>query len=462
MERLHLLDAEFLHLEDRSALMHIAALCVFEGEVPSDAEFRRLFEAKLHLAPRYRQRVRFVPLELGRPVWVDDPHFDFAYHVRRTALPAPGDARALNTLMGRVMEQQLDRERPLWEWWIVEGLSGGRWAVISKIHHAIVDGVSGIDLLSLMLDRDPNPKLPEPVPWTPEPEPSGAAKVLDAWDGLAHDIKSWGNRISHQLSHPREAARTVVETSQGLLALFQRMRLSGRLSIEGPLSPHRVFASASLSLDDIRVIRKVHGGTINDVVLAALTSGYRALLAAHGDDVDTAEVRTLIPVSVRKPEAASVRDNRFSGIICELPVKLKDPCLQLAAIKEATSELKRSHMAEAGEWMFDVGDLAPPMLVGPLSRLAARIGHELPQHTINTITTNVPGPQFPLYGLGRRQLACYPYVPIVHGARVGTAVLSYDGQVGIGVTGDRESVPDVQLLARATEDAIAQLLATHP
>jgi diacylglycerol O-acyltransferase / wax synthase len=459
MERMGTLDAEFLHLEDGIAHMHIAGISVFEGPAPTIDDLLGLLTAKMHLIPRYRQRVRTVPAELGRPVWVDDPHFNLSYHVRNTALPQPGDDATLCRLMGRLMSQPLDRNRPLWESWLVEGLSEGRWALISKVHHCMVDGISGVDLLSVLLDIEREVELPEPQPWVPQPEPSPVARVLDAWSGLAHDVAGIAGRLPGVVRNPLGLVRTVGATGEGLLHLGQHLGTTPPLSIEGPIGPHRVWTHSSASIDEVRRIRKTLGGTLNDVVLGAVANGYRELLLSRGEDADLAVIRTLVPVSVRTEDARGVFDNRVSAILYELPVHLADPVERLEAVRAQMSELKESHMAEAGDVVTALGDLAPPMVVGTVSRLAIRIMHTLPQRSVNTVTTNVPGPQFPLYCLGREMLEYRPYVPISHGVRVGTAILSYNGRLAFGVTGDLDTAPDVSVLATGIRSGIDALLA---
>ncbi len=457
MERLSLLDAQFLNIEDASSPMHIACLSVFEGPAPSTAQLFALFAAKLASIPRYRQRVRFLPLELGRPVWIDDVDFDLAYHVRRTALPTPNDDAALCALMGRLMSQRLDRARPLWEAWVVEGLESEHWALISKVHHCMVDGISGMDLLSALLDRERVASLPPVESWTPAPEPSRTLLVRDAWQGLAEDASAWAGKLSEGLRHPFKGARRVLETSAGLIAFARHLDITPKLSIEGAIGAHRVYAHAATSLDEIRAIRKSCGGTFNDVVLAAISGGYRALLLHRAEDADHALLRSLIPVSVRTEAAKGVVDNRVSAVLCELPVHLADPAERLRAVNTQMAKLKVSGMAQAGEWLTDIGNLAPPMLVGPITRFATRVMHRLPQRAINTVTTNVPGPAFPLYCLGREMLASYPYVPITQGMRIGIAVLSYNGRVAFGVTGDFDTAQDLGVLAAGIEDSIREL-----
>ncbi|HKH88710.1 MAG TPA: wax ester/triacylglycerol synthase family O-acyltransferase [Acidimicrobiales bacterium] len=457
MERLNALDAEFLHLEDGYVNMAIAGSCVFEGPPPPFAELERLVASKIHQIPRYRQHVRPVPFELGRPIWVDDPHFDLGYHLRHTALPAPGDDAAFCRLMGRIMSQPLDRARPLWETWVVEGLEGDRWAVVFKIHHCMVDGIAGVELLAVMLDFQRDAVIGEPLPWTPKPEPAGVMKVLDAWSGLLSDTFAAVRGVPESLLHPADALRSTLATAEGAVRFARRLAPTKPLSIEGPIGPHRSWAHSSASLADVKVIRSAFGGTVNDVVLAAVSGGYRALLAERGDDPDKAVVRSLVPVSTRHEDARGVPDNRVSALLYELPVHLDDPVERLEVVHAQMSKLKTSHISEAGEAVATIGNLAPPMLVGPASRLVIRSMGVLGQHSLNTVTTNVPGPQFPLYCLGRQMLEYRPYVPISHGLRVGTAILSYNGNIFFGVTGDYETMPDVGVLATAVASGIDEL-----
>lgn len=462
MDTLSTLDAEFLHLEDGISHMHIAGACVFEGPPPTMDELTRLVHGKMSQIPRYRQRVRSVPLELGRPIWADDPHFDLCYHLRRTALPSPGDDDTFRVLMGRLMSQPLDRHRPLWETWLVEGLEGGQWALIFKVHHCMVDGVAGAELLQVLLDPEPRTEIPDPVPWEPTPEPSGAAKVLGAWAGLARDATATARVIPQAVTHPFETAQTVVPTAQGVIRWLSHLGTTTPLSVEGTIGPHRSWAHASVPLADVKAVGKAFGGTVNDVVLTGVTGGYRDLLVKQGDDVENAVLRSLVPVSVRQEDARGVLDNRVTAMLYELPVGVSDPVERLHLVREELGALKGSKMAEAGAAMTGLGDLAPPAAIGTVSRLVARAMRRLPQRSINTVTTNVPGPQFPLYCLGREMVEYRPFVPIYQGVRVGTAILSYNGTVFFGVTGDYASTPQVDVVADGTVHAIRELVDRIP
>ena len=457
MERMDTLDAEFLHLEDGIAHMHIGAACLFANPPPSFDDIVGMIAAKLHLIPRYRQRVRSVPLELGRPLWVDDPHFNLAYHLRHTALPAPGDDATFCRLMGRIMSQPLDRDRPLWETWLVEGLEGGHWALVPKVHHCMVDGIAGVELLRVMLDLQADTEAVVPEPWEPEPEPHGAVKVIDAWGGLATDVIAIARQLPRAITHPADTIRSAIGTARGFARLAGGLGATPPLSIEGSIGPHRTWAQSSASLGDVRAIRAAFAGTINDVVLAAVSGGYRELLLSRGEDADRAIVRSLVPVSTRHDDGHGTPGNRASALLYDLPVQVTDPVERLEVVHEQMTELKASHMAEAGEAVTAIGNLAPPMVVGPLSRMVVRATHRLSQRSVNTITTNVPGPQFPLYCLGREMLEYRPFVPITHGVRLSTAILSYNDRLFFGITGDYATAPDVDVLALGASAGIEQL-----
>ena len=459
-DRLSPLDASFLHVEDDVSHMHIGSVAVFEGPQPPFADLVDMVESKLDLVPRYRQRVRFVPLELGRPVWVDDEHFNLEYHLRHTALPSPGGETDLRKLVGRVMSQQLDRARPLWEIWVVEGLEDGRWAMIAKTHHALVDGVSGTDLLAVIMDLSPDAERPEHASaWTPSPSPSGLELMVDALENVIRSPYEQMRAFRAQTRVLRRLLGYAGEVASGLVSMGGLVRPTPLSTLNGPLGPHRRYAWASTSVDDIKQVRKALGGTFNDVVLASITNGFRELLLARDEDVERV-VRTLVPVSVRPRDSSGKAvgdgtfENKVSAMFAELPVELEDPVLRLHAISEQMKDLKESKQAVAGEALTSMSGFAPPMLLALGMRLATRAG----QRNVNTVTTNVPGPQFPLYAAGRRMMRAFPYVPLAGQVRLGVAIFSYDGEVNFGITGDYDSTADIDVLAGGIEDGMTQML----
>jgi diacylglycerol O-acyltransferase len=458
-DRLSPLDSSFLHVEDRVSHMHIGSIAIFEGPEPPFEQFVAMVEGKLPLVPRYRQVVREVPLELGRPVWVDDPDFNIDYHLRHTALPAPGGEDELRRLVGMVMSQQLDRTKPLWEIWIVQGLEDGHWAMVAKTHHAMVDGVSGTELLAVIMDASPEPSPPVPDDWHPAPLPSGARLAAEAVVDLVVSPYEQLRAVRSATRVPRQALHQLGEVVQGISSMAVVLRSNPVSTLNGPIGPYRRYAWASTTVEDVKSVRKGLGGTFNDVVLAAITGGFRELLRSRGEAVDRS-VRTLVPVSVRARDVSgravgdATYDNKVSAMFASLPVDIGDPAEQLHAITAQMQGLKESNEAVAGEALTSLSGFAPPMLLALGMRVAGRVS----QRNINTGTTNVPGPQFPLYAAGRRMLKSYPYVPLFGQVRIAVAIFSYDGQVGFGLTGDYDTAADLDVLGEGIEDGMRRLL----
>ncbi len=465
MDRLSPLDASFLHIENDVNLMHIGSVGIFEGPAPSFEELRTRLEGKIPLVPRYRQRVREVPLALGRPVWIEDPHFNLDYHVRHTALPTPGGRHQLRNLVSRVMSQRLDLSKPLWEWWMVEGLEDGNWALISKAHHALVDGISGTDLLAVALEESPDVEPAAPTDWAPPPEPSQlrllAGTVAEYAASPAEQLRAVRSWVRAPRRMAGQVATQVAGSVKGLASMSGLARPRATSTLVGDISPHRRYAWAATTLDDIRTIRTSLGGSVNDVVLTAVTRGYRELLIAHGEDVDGRTVRTLVPVSVRKPDERGSYNNRVSAVFAELPVGLADPMDRMAEIRSQMDRLKVSGQAVAAETLTSLSGFAPPLLLSLGTRAAFTAARRSRRTPIETVTTNVPGPQQPLYAAGRRMLTAYPYVPLASPVRVGTAIFSYNGNLTFGVTTDRDDehdIDDAGMLAAGIEAGLEELL----
>jgi WS/DGAT/MGAT family acyltransferase len=460
MERLSPLDASFLHVEDDVSHMHIASVAIFEGPQPDVQKIVDMVAGKLPLVPRYRQVVKFVPFDLGRPVWVDDPHFNINYHVRHTALPDPGGEDELRNLVGRVMAQPLDRSKPLWEIWVAGGLEEGRWAMMSKVHHCMVDGVSGTDLFALILDATPDGTAPLPDEWKPREQPSSWTLAGEALNERVRSPYEFVRGLRSATRIPRQTAAAVGEIAQGLRSLAGLVMPTEASSLNGPIGPHRRWAWASTTVDDIKRVRKGSGASFNDVVLAAATRGFRDLLISRGESVDRV-VRTLVPVSVRPRSASGMAvgdgsfENKVSAMFAELPVNISDPLRRLESIATQMSGLKESKQAIAGEALTSLTGFAPPMLLALGTRLATRA----PQRNVNTVTTNVPGPQIPLYAAGSRMLRAYPYVPLAGHIRFGVAIFSYNGAVTFGVTGDYDTTEDIGVLTGGIEAGMTELLA---
>jgi diacylglycerol O-acyltransferase len=453
MDRMSPMDASFLHVENEVNHMHIASIAIFEGPAPAQSEIVKMVASKLHLVPRYRQVVRFVPLELERPVWVDDAHFNIGYHVRHTALPSPGSDEQLRNLVGRVMAQQLDRAKPLWEMWIVEGLDEGQWALLSKTHHCMVDGVSATDLLTVIMDATPDAERTEPQAWKPEPTPTDAELLTGA--------------LRERLFSPREVVRGLRSAARapGRLVDNARAMVSGSVSLarvatrvdvglNGPIGPHRRWDWARTTLADVKRIRSALGGTVNDIVLAAISKGFRELLLARGQNVEGEVVRTLVPVSVRREGERGTYNNRVSAMFAELPIGIDDPCKRLAAVREQMEDLKEKKQAVAAEVLTSLSGFAPSVLLALGGRVFARVN----QRNVQTVTTNVPGPQQPMYAAGRRMLHAMPYVPLAGSVQIGIAIFSYAGELTFGVTGDYDAAPDIDVLCHGIEEGMGELL----
>jgi diacylglycerol O-acyltransferase len=455
LDRMSPLDAAFLDAEDedKHASMAIAAVAVMEGPAPDQEEFVEAIAGRLPLVPRYRQRLRTVPLDLGRPVWVDDPSFDIRYHVRRTALPAPGDDETLCRLVARVMSQRLDRDRPLWECWVVEGLTEGRWAMITKVHHCMVDGISGTNLYAAFFDASPEALTQVEDHWAPTTEPSTLRLTAEAVRDLAASPVDQLRLLSRALRSPGLAVR-ITDTARGLATLAEALVPSTPSSLSGPIGRSRRYGIGRASLADVASVRKKFHVTTNDVVLAAISGGFRRLLLDRGERPDGHVIRSLIPVSVRKPGEEGIYENRISLMLAFLPVECADPIDRLKIVHARLSTLKASKEALAGATMTTLAKHEPFPPISWGIRLVARI----PQRSIVTVTTNVPGPRRPLYLLGRRMLEMLPYVPIAVRLRIGVSVLTYCDQIAIGVTSDYGSAPEAGALARAIEDGIAELV----
>jgi diacylglycerol O-acyltransferase len=460
-ERMSPLDAAFLELEDEDphVSLAISSAAILDGPAPSHEDFLAVLRPRLPLVPRYRHKVRQVPLDLGLPVWVDDPQFDLNRHVRRTALPAPGDEAAFCALMARVMSQRLDRRHPLWEYWVVEGLAGGRWALISKVHHCLVDGVSGTHLYYAIFDESPTgTRIAIPADtWSAAPEPSTVRLTAGALLELARSPIEQARLIRTALRTPRATVRRVAQTTQGLATLAGALKPATPSSLNGPIGRQRRYSVARASLTDVIEVGRRAQASVNDVVLAAITGGFRELLLQRGEQPDPHSVRSLVPVSVRAVGDEGICENRVSLMLAFLPVHLDDVAHRVRAVHEQLAELKASGEAQAGEAMTTLArhEPFPPISWG--MRLAARV----PQRSIVTVTTNVPGPRQPLYLLGRRVVEILPYVPIASQLRFGVSIFTYCGQVTFGVTGDYDNAREVDQLARAIQDQLTELVRVY-
>jgi WS/DGAT/MGAT family acyltransferase len=453
MEPMSAMDSSFLHLENDVTPMHIGGVSIFEGPPPPFEALRDMIAGKLDLVPRYRQKVRFVPLSLGPPMWIDDPYFNLDYHVRHTAVPAPGTSAQLRRMAARVFTGNLDRSRPLWELWMVEGLAERRWALLSKVHHCMVDGVAATDLMSVMFSDAPTDVAKEP--WLPTPEPSGAELAVRSVRNLAANPAAQLDGVRQALRAPGQTLRSAGGTALAMASAGRSLRPVGASSLTGPIGPHRVWSWASLPLSDVKTVRAALGGTVNDVVLTVITNGFRDLLVSRGEEVpEDRVVRTMVPVSVRRPGERGVYNNRVSAVFAGLPVGVDDPVQRLGLIRSQMDGIKESKQAVAGDVLSSLSGFAPPMLLA----LGSRLVTSAPRLNMHTATTNVPGPQQPVNTLGRRMLESYPFVPVVGSIQIVVAIFSYDGGLYFGVTGDYDGAPDIDVLTDGIEQGMRDLL----
>jgi diacylglycerol O-acyltransferase len=452
-DRLSGLDSSFLHLERDDVHMHVAAAMVLEGTPPSYEELLERIASRLHLVPRYRQRLEFVPLGQGRPVWVDDPHFNIAFHVRHSALPAPGEELELRRLCGRVFSRALDRSRPLWELWLVEGLTGERFALLSKTHHALVDGISGVDIATVLFDTSPTPPPPGPVPeWVPRPLPSDAQLLADALLERATVPGEIARGVRRALRGPRQLAAGLAEAAAGVGALARIMQAAPPSPLNVRIGPHRRFSWVAADLHDVKQVKDALGGTVNDVVLAAVAGALGRFLGRRDELPDGLVLRAMVPVSVRADIERGALGNRLAAMWAPLPVAIEDPLERLRTISREMAGVKQSGQAVGAQVLTELTGFAPPTIVAQAARLQTR------QRMFNLVVTNVPGPQFPLYMLGRRLQAMYPMVPLAATQALGVAIISYDGRLDFGLVGDFDAMPDLEELAGDLTAAIAELV----
>jgi diacylglycerol O-acyltransferase len=441
-------------MERAGAHMHVASTSIFEGPAPTHQEFRDHIASRLHLVPRFRQKLRFVPFAQGRPVWVDDPHLNLDYHVRQSALPAPGSEEQLRNLAARVFSQQLDRSKPLWELWLVEGLQNDRFAIVGKSHHALVDGVSGVDITTVLFDLDAEPQGPAPSspPWLARPEPTDLNLVTDAVRERLTSPKEIARGVRAALRGPRKVLEGVGATSKVIGAGMAAP--SSVFNVE--IGPHRRFAITQADLAELKRVKDAHGGTVNDVILSIVAGGIGKYLRARGHDTEGLELRAMVPVSVRAEEEHGALGNRISAMMAPLPVWSEDPVERLQIVTGQMGDLKNSGQAVGAEILTKLTDFAPSTIVAQAARLQPA------QRFFNLVVTNVPGPQFPLYVLGRKMESIFPMVPLARRQALCVGIMSYDGQVNFGLIGDYDAMAGLDSFALDLEAATAETISSAP
>jgi diacylglycerol O-acyltransferase len=454
VERLTRLDASFLYLEEPDTPMHVGGVLILEAPRGGVDALAALVEARLPLVPRYRQRVAMVPGHLANPVWVDDPDFDISYHLRRNGLPRPGTEAQLLDLVSRLASRPLHRRRPLWEMYLVDGLSKGRVAVITKTHPALVDGLSAIDIGQVLLDVEPDAPAPEPAEWRPERLPNGAQLVWEALDEYARRPSAIVDTARGAVTDVRSTAARLTGVAGGLLRTARKTMLAApHTPLNTAVGRQRRVAIARAELDDLKTVRKAYGGTINDVLLTVVAGALREWLLSRGEPVVAGTaVRALVPVSMQDEDPGA--GNRVSSYLVDLPVGEPNPRVRLARLSYAMRGIALHGQSVGADSLIALTGFAPPTL----HALGARAARGLSRRLFNLVVTNVPGPQFPLYAAGSRMLEVFPVVPLARGQGLSIGMTSYDGRVCFGLNADRESVGDVDVLADLIEQEVAELV----
>lgn len=456
VQRLSALDAQFLWLERPETHMHVAGISILDPSTRPDGrltmdDLTDLVRSRIHLVPRFRQKVSFVPLHAGRPVWVDDQSFDLGFHMRRAALPAPGGPRELTDFVQRVHSRPLDRTKPLWEMYLIEGLEDGYVAVLTKSHHAMIDGMSGIDIATVLFDFTREPQHVEPQPYQPQPEPSSRDLfVASLAEQVTHPLRTAIENASAALLAPQAALQSLQRTLGGFAAL-----MSGGTAPDSPFNvkvgPNRRFAMAEVLVSEAKMLKNAFDCKVNDVVLALVAGALDRLLRGRGIQTHGLSLRTMVPMSTRSDSQKMEMGNRISTLLVDLPIGVDDPVERLRRIAAATKDVKKSHQAVAAGMIMGLGQWAPPTIHGMAARAVAR------QRLINLVVSNVPGPQVPLYLAGAKMLVTYPIMPLGETVALSVAVTSLSGVMGFGFTADWDALPDIEALPAGLIASVEEL-----
>jgi diacylglycerol O-acyltransferase len=453
LDRLTAVDASFLTNEHSSSHMHVGAILIFEGPPPKYVDLVEHVRGRLSQVPRFRQRLVVPPLEAGRPLWADDVNFNLTYHIRHTALPEPGGEEELKRLAGRVFSQQLDRSKPLWELWLAQGLERDRFAILTKTHHAMVDGISGVDIGTVLFDLEP---VPEPAvvvdDWVPQRQPGTTELVARGVSDMVAAPVKLVERAVEAVRHPETTAKKLAEALEGvgeIVSAFADPAPDVPLNVD--IGPHRRYLWARSELATFKRIKDALGGTVNDVVLAVVTGALRNWLHGRGIRTEGLELRALVPVSIRSEDERGDLGNRIALMRGPLPVYVEDPVRRLRVISSAMEDLKRSKQALGAEVISRFNDFAPPTLLAQASRI------NFSTRLFNMIVTNVPGPQIPLYVLGRELEEVFPVAFLPQNHALAVAIMSYNGKLGFGLLADYDSMEDVDEIAAGIEESLAEL-----
>ncbi len=459
-ERLSALDSSFLVFETPNTPMHVASTAIFDAapitKADGGVDIERIMAhvaSRLHRIPRYRERLAYIPVE-GHPVWIDDERFNLNYHVRHTSLPKPGDERQLKRLSARIMSQQLDQGKPLWEMWIVEGLEGERFAMVSKTHHCMIDGISGVDLMTVLLSPTPDATIVDPMRWIPRPAPSPTELLRDE---VVQRLTTPRAFLSELVRHPRT---TLSKVRDGVSALAETvsngMQMASDTPLNQPIGPHRRFDWLTMELAAIQEVRHRLGGTVNDVVLTTVAGAVRRFLERRAVNLSGVNFRVFVPVNLRPTDERGSLGNRVAGWIVDLPIAERDAGKRLAKVREHTARLKESRQSIGAELLSELADWGGSTLLTLGMRLASQ------SRPFNLVVTNVPGPPQPLYLLGARMINAYPMVPLFVNLGLGIALFSNAGKIFWGFNADWDVVPDLHDFVGAITAAFAELLAAQP
>ncbi len=453
LDRLSAVDASFLTNESSTSHMHVGAILIFEGPPPRYIDLVEHVRGRLSQVPRFRQRLVVPPMEAGRPLWADDVNFNLTYHIRHTALPEPGGEEELRRLAGRVFSQQLDRSKPLWELWLAQGLERDRFAILTKTHHAMVDGISGVDIGTVLFDLEPVPKpAAAEEEWVPRGLPSTAELVTRGVSDVVVAPLKLAERMVEAVRHPESAARRLGEAVEGVGEVVGAFaNPAPDVPLNQPIGPHRRFIWARSELATFKLIKDTLGGTVNDVVLAVVTGALRSWLHERGIRTEGLELRALVPVSIRGEDERGNLGNRIAAMRGPLPVYVEDPVRRLRVVSEQMEGLKRSKQALGAEVISRFNDFAPPTLLAQASRI------NFSTRLFNLIVTNVPGPQIPLYVLGRELEEVFPVAFLPQNHTLAVAIMSYNGRIGFGLLADYDSMEDAEAIGRGITNSIAEL-----
>ncbi len=453
LDRLSALDFSFLTNESSFSHMHVGGILIFEGPPPSYEDLVEHVSSRLHLVPRFRQKLAYPPIPTGRPFWADDPAFNLEYHVRHSALPAPGSEEQLRRMAARIFSQQLDRTKPLWELWLVQGLTRNRFALITKTHHALVDGVSGVDIATVLFDVKPVPEPAEPDrSWIPDPEPSGAQLLAKDAEVLLRTPVRIARRLERAIEHPQATLHQAGEAAEALGQIgWSFANPAPKVPLNVEIGSHRRYAWVRSDLAQFKRIKDTFGGTVNDVVLAVVAGGLRRWLRHRGVRTQGLELRAQVPVSIRAEDERGQLGNRIAAVRGPIPVYIEDPVRRLEIVRESMGGIKQSKQALGAEVISRFNDFAPPTLLAQSARI------NFSTRLFNLVVTNVPGPQMPLYVLGRELEDCFPVGFLPPNQALFIAIMSYNGGIDFGLLADYDSIDDVDVIADGIEASIAEL-----